>query len=308
MSMMKTAASQPTMKRDEDTATNKSTNGGVDDSGISSSATTSELSFDPTRPKESAAELNNPLGYTIGATNALFKQRLYDDLDAFIDETDVDMRGNETLRKQLQLTTADLRFADYIIKNVQNMREKLVSQQSSAASGKQHGVKKTTSMNTFNPNTNNSLTNPDGSFNMGLSGDDEIASQAALAAMDFEGSDDWIRLNFKWYLYTMLASILKEDVCVRLKCELESMLFSWAGATSSASDTSQSGGDNSSSAGSCSLENEIVNIDEYIERVGVVSSNSNGSQQKQANDEGVVMNTTGTINKHDTLTPRKKVC
>jgi hypothetical protein len=58
------------------------------------------------------------IGYTIGATNALFKQRLYDDLDAFIDEMDIDFHGNEQLKKQLQLTTADLRFIDFIVKNV----------------------------------------------------------------------------------------------------------------------------------------------------------------------------------------------
>lgn len=64
--------------------------------------------FDPTRPRQ--ADVNCPLGYTIGATNALFKQRLYDDIDAFVDEVDVDLKANETLKKQLQLSTADLRY------------------------------------------------------------------------------------------------------------------------------------------------------------------------------------------------------
>ena len=59
-----------------------------------------------------------PIGYTIGATNVLFKQRLYDDIDVFVDETSIDMKQNEQLKRQLQLTTADLRFADYLIKNV----------------------------------------------------------------------------------------------------------------------------------------------------------------------------------------------
>jgi hypothetical protein len=63
--------------------------------------------FDPTRPRQ--ADVNCPLGYTIGATNALFKQRLYDDIDAFVDEVDVDLKANEALKKQLQLSTADLR-------------------------------------------------------------------------------------------------------------------------------------------------------------------------------------------------------
>lgn len=256
MSMMK-AANQAN-KRDDEVN---------DDSGLSST-TAGDSAFDPARPKD----LNNPVGYTIGATNILFKQRLYDDLDAFIDETDVDFRGNETLKKQLQLTTADLRFTDYIIKNVQTMRDKIQSGQSAA---KLVSFKKTSSMNTFNPNSSTA----DGSFS---AADDELVAQSA--AMDFEGSDDWIRLNFKWYLYTMLASIVKEDLCARLKYDLECMLFSWAGATSSASDTSQSGGDNSS-AGSASLDNEVVNIDDYIERV------NNGAETP----------------KFDTLTPKKKV-
>ena len=69
--------------------------------------------FDPTRPRQ--ADVNCPLGYTIGATNALFKQRLYDDIDAFVDEVDVDLKTNETLKKQLQLSTADLRLIDIFI-------------------------------------------------------------------------------------------------------------------------------------------------------------------------------------------------
>lgn len=77
--------------------------------------------FDPTRNDTNP---NAPFGYTIGATNVLFKQRLYDDLDAFVDETDVDLKGNEVLKKQLQLTTADLR----LIRNIafQNVDFKLI--------------------------------------------------------------------------------------------------------------------------------------------------------------------------------------
>lgn len=82
--------------------------------------------------KSSATEPESTnIGYTIGATNILFKQRLYDDLDAFIDELDIDLRGNETLKKQLQLTTADLRFIDFITKNVQAARNDKHSQQQS---------------------------------------------------------------------------------------------------------------------------------------------------------------------------------
>lgn len=60
----------------------------------------------------------NVRGYLLGATNVLFKQKrqLYDIL--------VDFDGNRIecqdpdLRKQLHLTTEDLRFADYIVKHV----------------------------------------------------------------------------------------------------------------------------------------------------------------------------------------------
>ena len=51
----------------------------------------------------------------MGATNVLFRQRMYNELDALVDETDIDMKNNDELRKQLQLTTADLRFVDYIV-------------------------------------------------------------------------------------------------------------------------------------------------------------------------------------------------
>jgi hypothetical protein len=78
-----------------------------------------ETSASSTAPAQ-ANTPNQPtnFGYSVGATNILFKQRLYEELDAFIEESDVDLRNNEVLKKQLQLTTADIRFADYIIKNV----------------------------------------------------------------------------------------------------------------------------------------------------------------------------------------------
>jgi hypothetical protein len=103
---------------------------------------------------------------------------------------------------------------------------------------------------------------------------------------NFVGSDDWIRLNFKWYLFTLLGSIVKEDVCLRLKNELESILFAMVSDTS----PSASGGDSSSG----SLENEVVNIDDYIEKV----NNTNGNGNNAENQAG---------NKFDTMTtPRVK--
>lgn len=60
----------------------------------------------------------NVRGYIVGATNVLFKQKrqLYDIL-VDIDTGKIECQDLE-LRKQLHLTTEDLRFADYIVKHV----------------------------------------------------------------------------------------------------------------------------------------------------------------------------------------------
>ncbi len=155
------------------------------------------------------------------------------------------------------------------------MRDRLSEQQASSKQApKLLSFKKTTSMHTFSPsspNTSDTSSEPD-----------ELMGGGATQSADFEGSDDWIRLNFKWYLYTLLASVVKEDACVRLKHELEAILFSLV-----VSDASQS-----SDSSSASLENEVVNIDDYIEKVNSNGSGSGGNEQ----------------HKFDTLTtPRKKV-
>lgn len=141
-----------------------------------------------------------------------------------------------------------------------------------------------------------------------------------MTTVEFEGSDDWIRLNFKWYLYTMLASIVREEACARLKLELENLIFSSAAASfsssssSAASSASHSGGDNSSSAGSTSLENEVVNIDDYIDRVtNTTKTPSNGSPvvrrvARRGSEKNKSDPNTTTPTKFDTTTPRKKVC
>ena len=123
------------------------------------------------------------IGYTIGATNALFKQRLLDDVDAFIDEIDIDLRGGDSLKKQLQLSTADLRFIDFIVKNV-NAAARADNKQAASTptllsfkkinSTSNIGVDLTTATNRTDRNENN-----------------------VAANLSWEGSDDWIRLNFK---------------------------------------------------------------------------------------------------------------
>lgn len=64
----------------------------------------------------------NVRGYVVGATNILFKQKsqLYDVL-VDIDAGRIECQDLE-LRKQLHLTTEDLRFADYIVKHVSEER------------------------------------------------------------------------------------------------------------------------------------------------------------------------------------------
>lgn len=62
-------------------------------------------------------------GFVIGASNILFQQkRQLADVLIDAETTTIDV-GSVELRKQLQLTTEDLRFADYIIRNVLNPRE-----------------------------------------------------------------------------------------------------------------------------------------------------------------------------------------
>lgn len=64
----------------------------------------------------------NVRGYVVGATNILFKQKtqLYDIL-VDIETGRIECQDLE-LRKQLHLTTEDLRFADYIVKHVSEER------------------------------------------------------------------------------------------------------------------------------------------------------------------------------------------
>ena len=64
----------------------------------------------------------NVRGYVVGATNILFKQKsqLYDVL-VDIDAGRIECQDVE-LRKQLHLTTEDLRFADYVVKHVSEER------------------------------------------------------------------------------------------------------------------------------------------------------------------------------------------
>ncbi|CAF0918738.1 unnamed protein product, partial [Didymodactylos carnosus] len=120
--------------------------------------------FHPYLSINSLEQLYSPLvrGFIVGATNSLFKQR--DKLDVTIedDATKFDIRS-PLLRQQLQLTTADLRFQEFILQNVLPQEQSQQQQQ-------------------------------------------HIITEAS-----WEGNDEWIRLQFKDYLISLLATVKSND-------------------------------------------------------------------------------------------------
>lgn len=102
--------------------------------------------------------------FVIGASNVLFRQKKHN-LDVIVedDETRIHVSDAE-LRRQLQLTTADLRFANELVQCVEEHRL-----QTLASSG------------------------------------------AAAAEAGWEGSDDWLRAQFRNYITSLMASVLQDD-------------------------------------------------------------------------------------------------
>jgi hypothetical protein len=264
----------------------------------------------PRRTSQVAQEPTN-IGYTIGATNALFKQRLYDDVDAFIDELDIDMHGNETLKKQLQLTTADLRFIDFIVKNVNTAKngdkqqlanntptllsfKKIISTNNlDAAAAASNGTTSSVPHMMSTGGVSSPL-----STKAGEAGHNQNINQVTS---NWEGSDDWIRLNFKWYMYSLLGCLVKEDLSNAIRAELEAILFSNELATLSSSSGESNSSKNSStlsinekSAAAAAAatataipKSDVVNIDDYIERVNntnAVSSTELSGEKSSAAD------------------------
>ncbi|XP_059165254.1 late secretory pathway protein AVL9 homolog [Physella acuta] len=101
----------------------------------------------------------NIRSFVLGATNILFKQRRQL-IDVFVEIHDgkVDIRDKD-LQRKLSLTTADLRFADYLVKTVTDERPGLF-----------------------------------------------------LDGTEWEGSDEWIRAQFKHYLNSLLSTVDSDDV------------------------------------------------------------------------------------------------
>jgi hypothetical protein len=230
-------------------------------------------------PKKSTSETEtNPFGYVIGATNILFKQRLAGELDAYINESDIEIMENSlsststsstddktskkdsnlndlSLKKQLQLTTADIRFIDYIIKNVQNSRRNNENDRDNKTPG---GINKKSVGGA--PTLLSVKRTSSALFNeppIQLSNESTIAPE-------WEGSDDWIRLNFKWYLYSLLSSIVKDEICTDITKELDTLFdITTANTTSSSSsahslNNNQLDSDNSSSSDHKNVQNNLL--------------------------------------------------
>ena len=184
---------------------------------MSSATSTPNTVTPPVVLKQQAQTQPTQFGYTIGATNILFKQRLYDELDAFVDETDIDLKQNEQLKKQLQLTTADIRFADYILKNVNASRSKeqvrISSSEHIQAVAKNGGT--TPTLLSFKKTTQVSHDQSETSTKMGATSSKSSKQEQLSASVDdltsssWEGSDDWIRLNFKWYASIVVLPYLE---------------------------------------------------------------------------------------------------
>lgn len=115
-------------------------------------------------------------GFFVGATNVLFKQKQFlSDVIVEVDEAKIEINNIE-LRKQLHLTTEDLRFADYIVRHVSEDKEDVF-----------------------------------------------------LDGTGWEGSDEWLRAQFKYYLVCLLRTSLLEDTAKENDAFNPSFLEAWKG-------------------------------------------------------------------------------
>ncbi|XP_013409171.1 late secretory pathway protein AVL9 homolog isoform X2 [Lingula anatina] len=100
----------------------------------------------------------NVRSFVIGATNVLFRQKKHlTDVIVETEESKITIHDSE-LKRQLALSTADLRFADYLLKTVE--------------------------------------------------GD---STDAYLDGTSWEGGDEWVRVQFKVYLMSLLATVQKGE-------------------------------------------------------------------------------------------------
>ncbi|PVD30479.1 hypothetical protein C0Q70_09745 [Pomacea canaliculata] len=100
----------------------------------------------------------NVRGFVIGATNVLFRQQKHaTDVIILTDECKVEIRDKD-LQKQLHLTTADLRFAEYLVRVVTEEKHNIL-----------------------------------------------------FDGTEWEGSDEWIRAQFRVYLQCLLSAMQQED-------------------------------------------------------------------------------------------------
>jgi hypothetical protein len=124
----------------------------------------------------------------------------------------------------------------------------------------------------------------------------------AASASSWEGSDDWIRLNFKWYLYSLLGCMIKEDLCSSIRNELESILFN-SELTSTLSSSGESNSDSDKNSSTLSLNenannpnvdkstNDVVNIDDYIDKVAYNNKETNDLTNNEISKSNTTIST-----------------
>lgn len=113
-------------------------------------------------------------GFVAGATNVLFKQKRHlMDVIVEVDEDKLEILNND-LRKQLHLTTEDLRFADFLVRNVTEDHDDIF-----------------------------------------------------LDDTGWEGGEEWLRAQFKWYILCLLRTSMLQDRCQEIETFNESFMSAW---------------------------------------------------------------------------------
>ena len=74
----------------------------------------------------------------------------------------------------------------------------------------------------------------------------------------------------------MLGSMIKEEICTQIKSELDTILIHLSSSELATNDTS-------SSSSTISLSNEVIDIDDYIEKVNSPTTNTNTPSEAEPN-------------------------
>ena len=90
----------------------------------------------------------------------------------------------------------------------------------------------------------------------------------------------------------MLGSMLKEEICNQIKCELDAILTHLS---------NEPANETSSCSSTASLSNEVIDIDEYIEKVNKPTANTNN-----ASDPDLISSPNNNNTNHDIVSSNKK--